>query len=110
MSGNKAISSLQAILNTSLTNLLAICDEEKRDFPSLDSPVDPSEFTPQGIRNDPRVQREITHAVAAAYQLIATLQSPIVTLIVAATAVSFRFVVYSLACLDAGSSTTHLLH
>ncbi|EJD00244.1 S-adenosyl-L-methionine-dependent methyltransferase [Fomitiporia mediterranea MF3/22] len=68
------------ILSSSVNNILGICVKTGVDFPSLNEPAHPSEFSPDGIRNHPEVADNIALAVAAATQLVATLQSPAVHL------------------------------
>ena len=72
---------LRDIISSSIDNILNVCAEMGKDFPSLNEPIQPSEFTPDGIRNHPQVSEAIGPAVAAAFQLIHTLQSPPVTLV-----------------------------
>ena len=72
---------LRRILNEAIDSILDICSRRNEDFPSLNVPCQPSEFSQQGIRNDPDVARAIKLGVAAAHQLAATLQSPLQTVI-----------------------------
>ena len=81
---------LRKILNDALDRITVVCERRKTTFPSLDSPADPSELLPSGIRNDPEILDAATVGVAAAAQLIATLQPPAVTLISSAFRVSLR--------------------
>ena len=78
------LKALRDILVSSIDNILAVCEETGKEFPKLSEPVHPSEFTPEGIRNHPKVSDNIAIAVAAAFQLIQTIQSPPVTLTTAA--------------------------
>lgn len=95
--------SLRDIIVSAIDSIVDVCTQSGREFPSLDDPVHPSEFTPDGIRNNPQVLRFITLAVAASTQLIATLQAPATSLTVAALMVSrlsFEPKVYSLLMLQ----------
>ncbi|EJD00232.1 S-adenosyl-L-methionine-dependent methyltransferase [Fomitiporia mediterranea MF3/22] len=56
------IEGLRDIISSSINNFISICVKTGVDFPSLNEPVHPSEFSPDGIHNHP--------------ELIATLQSP----------------------------------
>ncbi len=69
--------SLRRILDEAVDSIVAVCERRKEDFPRLDDLADESEFSSQGIRNDPDVAEAIKLAVAAASQLVATLQSPV---------------------------------
>ncbi|KAI0087146.1 O-methyltransferase [Irpex rosettiformis] len=69
--------SLRRILDESIDTIVSVCERRNEDFPHLDVPAHPSEFSPQGIRNDPEVAQAIKLGVAAASQLVAALQSPI---------------------------------
>ena len=80
---------LRDIISSSIDNILNVCAETGKDFPSLNEPIHPSEFTPDGIRNHPQVADAIGPAVAAAFQLIQTLQSPPVTLTTSAFRVGY---------------------
>lgn len=79
---------LRAILTNSIDKIIDICDKRGEEFPSLSEPARPSEFSPQGIRNDPGILEAIAFGVSAAAQLLATLQPPHVTLINSVTKVS----------------------
>ena len=74
------LKALRDIIVSSIDNIIATCEETGKEFPKLSEPVQFSEFTPDGIRNHPKVSDNIALAVAAAFQLIQTLQSPPVTL------------------------------
>lgn len=74
------LKSLRDIIVSSIDNIIATCEETGKEFPKLNEPIQFSEFTPDGIRNHPKVSDNIALAVAAAFQLIQTLQSPPVTL------------------------------
>ncbi|KAL5492808.1 hypothetical protein ACEPAI_4256 [Sanghuangporus weigelae] len=74
------LEALRDIISTSVTKVLNICESNEKHFPSLSDPIHPSEFTPDGIRNHPAVAEQISVAVAAALQLVATLQPPVVNL------------------------------
>lgn len=74
------LKALRDIISSSIDNILNVCAETGKDFPSLEQPIQFSEFTPDGIRNHPQVAEAIGPAVAAAFQLIQSLQSPPVTL------------------------------
>lgn len=78
------LQALGQIIANSIAAITVVCDQTGKDFPSLSEPIHPSEFSPEGIRNDSRVTEAIALAVAAATQLVATLQSPPVTLTVSA--------------------------
>ncbi|KAI0821462.1 O-methyltransferase [Irpex lacteus] len=69
--------SLRHILDEAIDTIVSVCERRNEEFPRLDAPADPSEYSPYGIRNDPVVAQSIKLGVAAASQLIATLQSPI---------------------------------
>lgn len=75
------LQNLREILNTAIDTILTTCSQKNADFPSLDSPAQPSEFTAESIRNDPNVAHAIKLGVAAASQLIVTLQSPMQSVI-----------------------------
>ncbi|EJD01727.1 S-adenosyl-L-methionine-dependent methyltransferase [Fomitiporia mediterranea MF3/22] len=77
------LKALRDIISSSVDSIVRVCDNTGRDFPSLDEPVNPSEFSPNGIRNDPTVAQSISFIVAAALQLVATVQSPPITLVTA---------------------------
>ncbi|KAL5531056.1 hypothetical protein ACEPAG_3932 [Sanghuangporus baumii] len=66
------------LVSSSVSEILGICERTKKEFPSLNEPVHPSEFSPEGIRNHPAVSERITVAIAAVTQLVATLQNPLV--------------------------------
>ena len=85
---------LRAIINSSIDTVLQACEARGVDFPKLDNPADESEFTADGIRNDARVAVAISLAVAAAGQMIATLQPPAMTMYTSATKV-IPFVLFS---------------
>ncbi len=69
--------SLRRILDDAIGTVVSVCESRNEDFPRLDDPADPSEYSLQGIRNNPDVAHAIKLGVAAASQLISTLQSPI---------------------------------
>lgn len=73
--------SLRDILNSAIDTILTTCSQKNTEFPSLDSPAQPSEFTAESIRNYPAVAHAIKLGVAAASQLIVTLQSPMQSVI-----------------------------
>ncbi|KAI0825595.1 S-adenosyl-L-methionine-dependent methyltransferase [Irpex lacteus] len=75
------LQSLRDILNSAIDTILTTCSQKNADFPSLDTPAQPSEFTAESIRNDPTVAHAIKLGVAAASQLIVTLQSPMQSVI-----------------------------
>ena len=77
---SEELKALRDIIANSINSILDICESSGQDFPCLSKPVDDSEFTPDGIRNDPVVSNSISTAVSASFQLIATLQSPPTTL------------------------------
>ena len=68
---------LRRILDEAVDTIVSVCERRNEDFPHLDVPADPSEFSPEGIRNVPEVAEAIKLGVAAASQLVAALQSPI---------------------------------
>ena len=68
---------LRRILDEAIGTIISVCERRNEDFPHLDTPADPSEFSPEGIRNDPEVAQAIKLGVAAASHLVAALQSPI---------------------------------
>lgn len=70
---------LREIVNQSIDNIVAHCERHGEEFPSLNNPADPSEFTPNSLRNDPLIADAITLGVSAAAQLIATIQNPAIT-------------------------------
>lgn len=85
--------SLRDIIVSSIDSIVEVCKESGQEFPSLDDPVHPSEFTPDSIRSNPRVLRSITLAVAASSHLIAALQSPANSLSVATLMVRPRILI-----------------
>ncbi|KAI0087145.1 O-methyltransferase [Irpex rosettiformis] len=68
---------LRRILDEAVDTIVSVCERRNEDFPRLDTPADESEFSPQGIRNDREIVHAIKLGVAAASQLVATLQSPV---------------------------------
>ncbi|KAL5513561.1 hypothetical protein ACEPAH_3960 [Sanghuangporus vaninii] len=74
------LEALRDLVSSSVSKVLDVCERTNKDFPSLNKPVHPSEFSPEGIRNHPAVSEHITVAIAAATQLVATLQNPLVNL------------------------------
>ncbi|KAI5119663.1 hypothetical protein M0805_007754 [Coniferiporia weirii] len=81
------LKALRDIISSSVDKIVDVCESTKKDFPSLDQPIQFSEFTPDGIRNHPEVADNVGLIVAAAFQLIATVQPPASTL----TTAAFRF-------------------
>ncbi|TCD71933.1 hypothetical protein EIP91_000065 [Steccherinum ochraceum] len=81
MSGISELRALRDIFVSSIDQIIAVCDAEGTDFPKLDDPVHPDEFSPHGIRNNPKVSAAIELAVTAAYQAIQTIRSPPITII-----------------------------
>ena len=81
---------LRDIIVGAVDSILGVCDATGKQFPSLDKPAEVSEFAQDGVRNDPKVTDAICLGVAAAAQLIATLQPPAMTLYNAATRVGVR--------------------
>ena len=77
---SKELEALRDIVTSSVNKVLDVCSSAGKPFPSLDEPLHPSEFSPDGIRNHPEVAENINLAVAASMQLVATLQSPVVNL------------------------------
>ena len=74
------LESLRDIIVSSVDRIVRICEETGKEFPPLDKPAHPSEFSSESIRNNPMVADNINLAVAAASQLIATLRPPSVHL------------------------------
>ncbi|KAI5116033.1 hypothetical protein M0805_002088 [Coniferiporia weirii] len=83
------LKSLLDIISSSVHTILDTCKKTGKEFPSLNHPAQPSEFSPDGVRNDPAVVESIGLIVAAATQLIATVQPPAVTV----TNLALRFTV-----------------
>ena len=81
---------LTGLIVQSVSTIVQTCNRVGKEFPSLDRPIEPSEFSPDGIRNNPAIAESIGLAVAAATQLIATLTPPPMTLLVSACRVSTR--------------------
>lgn len=71
---------LRTLLIDSLDNIIATCERQGQEFPSLNHPADKTEFSPTFIRNNPVVLSATEIVIAAASQLIATLRSPVSTL------------------------------
>lgn len=67
---------LRKLIDAAIDEIIEVCDKQNQEFPSLDSPADPSEFSPHGIRNQPVIIDAIALGISAASQLIVTLQSP----------------------------------
>ncbi len=82
------LSKLRDIIVGAVDSILGVCAARDIAFPSLDSPADASEYAKDGVRNDPTVSEAISLGVAAAAQLIATLQPPAMTLYSSAARVS----------------------
>lgn len=78
------LKALRDIIVSSIDQIIDVCESTGKEFPKLNEPIQLSEFTPDGIRNHPKVFDNIALAVTAAFQLIQTLQSPPVTLTTAA--------------------------
>ena len=74
------LTQLRDIIVGAVNTILGVCAQKGSEFPSLNKPAQPAEFSPDGVRNDPVVTDAITLGVAAAAQLIATLQPPAMTL------------------------------
>ncbi len=85
---SEELQQLRDIIVGSIDTILLSCKRKDVDFPHLDDPALASEFESTGMRNDPSVAEASTLAVAAATQLVATLQSPAITLGLAAASVS----------------------
>ena len=85
---SEELQQLRDIIVGSIDAILGTCKRRNEDFPLLNIPAHASEFTIAGIRNDPSVVEASALAVAAATQLVATLQSPAITLASAASSVS----------------------
>ncbi|THH07842.1 hypothetical protein EW145_g3108 [Phellinidium pouzarii] len=81
------LKALRDIISSSVDKIVGVCASTGKDFPSLDQPIQFSEFSPDGIRNHPDVADNVGLIVAAAFQLIATVQPPASTL----TTSAFRF-------------------
>lgn len=86
---SEELGQLRTILVRAVDSILEVCTARGIDFPSLDKPADASEYAKDGIRNDPKVADAISLGVAAAAQLIATLQPPAMTLYSSAARVCF---------------------
>lgn len=71
---------LRDIITSSIDAIVDACRATGVDFPSLDDPVQLSEFAPDGIRNRPEVVPHVASIVAAATQLVKTVQPPALTL------------------------------
>ena len=71
---------LSSLISRSVATIVDVCEQSGREFPSLDLPIEPSEFTPNGIRNHPAIVEAIGIAIAAAAQLSAILTPPPLTL------------------------------
>lgn len=87
MSKSTTLQDLVALANLVTTSVDAIvksCGDSP--FPSLDETFD---FESEAIRVNPDVQKHTTVALAAATQLVATLRSPLATLLLQGFAVSF---------------------
>ena len=82
---------LRDIIVGAVDAILGVCEERGLEFPSLNKPAEETEFQPEGIRNDPKVNDAIILGVAAAAQLITTLQPPAMTLYNSATRVRTWF-------------------
>lgn len=90
------LKALRDIISSSVDRIVDICEKTGKPFPSLNEPIQFSEFTPDGIRNDPKVLDEIGLIVAATTQLAAVVNPPPVTLTTSAFRVSamFPFILY----------------
>ena len=73
---------LGEIIAGSISTITSVCELRGEEFPSLKIPAQPSEFSPNGIRNDHRILDAIALGVSAAAQLIATLQPPYESLMI----------------------------
>lgn len=71
---------LKDIISSSIDAIVSSCVTAGQDFPSLNDPAQLSEFAPDGVRNRPDVVPHIALIVAAASQLMKTVQAPAVTL------------------------------
>ncbi|EJC99901.1 S-adenosyl-L-methionine-dependent methyltransferase [Fomitiporia mediterranea MF3/22] len=78
------LKALGSIISSAITDICGVCDKSGKAFPALNDPIHPSEFTPQGIRNDPSVVQSINLIVAAASQLLATVRPPAATMTLSA--------------------------
>ena len=83
---------LGAIISSSINTIINICELRGEEFPSLNFPAQSIEFSPDGIRNDRRIADAVSLGIAAAAQLVATLQPPHVTLLTSSTKVRFSIV------------------
>ena len=83
------LKALRDIISSSVDSIVDICESEGKPFPSLNEPVQLSEFTPDGIRNNTKVLDAVGLIVAAATQLIATVNPPSVTLTTSAFRVGY---------------------
>ncbi|EJD00229.1 S-adenosyl-L-methionine-dependent methyltransferase [Fomitiporia mediterranea MF3/22] len=78
------LKALGNIISSAINSICSVCEKTGKGFPSLNDPIHPSEFTPQGIRNDPSVAQSINLIVAAASQLLATVRPPAATMTLSA--------------------------
>ncbi|KAL5536481.1 hypothetical protein ACEPAF_303 [Sanghuangporus sanghuang] len=81
---NDDLKALRDIISSSVDSITAACEAAGTPFPSLNDPIQPSEFTRDGIRSQPAVMRSISLIVSAATQLIATVRPPPATMIISA--------------------------
>lgn len=86
---------LGAIITNSINEIVKVCELRGEKFPNLSDPAQPSEFSQDGIRNDQRISDAIAYGVAAAAQLVATLQPPHVTLLTSSTKVRYKSVIFA---------------
>lgn len=82
------LTKLRDIIVGAVDAILGVCAARDVAFPRLDSAADAGEYAKDGVRNDPEVADAISLGVAAAAQLIATLQPPAMTLYSSAARVS----------------------
>lgn len=82
------LKALRDIISSSVDQIVDVCEKTGKPFPSLHEPIQFSEFTPDGIRNNPKVLDAIALIVAAATQLAVTVNPPPVTLTTSAFRVS----------------------
>ncbi|OCB85132.1 S-adenosyl-L-methionine-dependent methyltransferase [Sanghuangporus baumii] len=97
---NDDLKALRDIISSSVDSITAACEAAGTPFPSLNDPIQPSEFTRHGIRSQPAVMRSISLIVSAATQLIATVRPPPATMIISA----FRYTLpAALGVIEAGN-------
>ncbi|KAL5536477.1 hypothetical protein ACEPAF_299 [Sanghuangporus sanghuang] len=79
------LKALRDIISSSVDSITAACEAAGTPFPSLNDPIQPSEFTRHGIRSHPAVMHSVSLILSAATRLIATVQPPPATMIISYT-------------------------